>query len=113
MHCLGRLSAVGDLTRTLTPPNIILTWTPPFSLDISGVSPDVTYCVRAEADGLQPETRCGIESAEFLYQLPPRHWCYNYFFTVTPQNLVGMGNSTSISYMSPEPDRRECSLSHN
>ena len=53
------------------------------------------------------QTRCGIEEAEFIYQLPPRHWCYNYSFTVTTQNLAGMGESSSISHVSPAPKQRE------
>ena len=60
------------------------------------------------ADGLHPsQTICEIEGTEFIYQLPPRHWCYNYSFTITPQNLVGMGESSSISHVSPAPKQRE------
>lgn len=39
----GRLPAVSNLRRD--PSNSIITWTPPYSLNLTDVEPDITYCV--------------------------------------------------------------------
>lgn len=106
----GKPSAVGDLNLAQNSSHIILNWIQPFSLNITGVSPDVTYCVQVLAEGLSPPENtksCEIERTEFSYPLPTRHWCYNYFISITPQNLAGMGASSSFSYVTPEPEQRE------
>ena len=83
-----------------------LTWEPPFTLDIPGVDPDITgYCV--EVLNLFPHTEviyseCGFNVTEFSYPIPPDAGCNIYVFSVTPVNIVGMGEAaTTPPYYRP------------
>ena len=100
----GRLSAVSSLTATLIPLESIisLTWTPPFSLDITNVDPDITgYCVGVtnSTSSLVIHSECGITDTQYNYTvLPPNDIvCDTYTFTITPVNRVGNGTSASVT----------------
>ncbi len=105
-HIVGFLPAVGSLNATLTPMDSIisLTWTPPFSLNISNVDPDVTgYCVGVvnSTSSLVIDSQCGITDTQYNYTVSPRSTpCDNYTFTVTPVNRVGNGTSASVTLLS-------------
>ena len=100
----GLLSPVGSLKLNLTSaPFISLTWTEPFSLDITGVDSDITcYCVDVVIDMLSSSTRpsnCGIDNAGFQYTFPPSRGCHkSYLFIVVPMNVVGIGLPANVSY---------------
>lgn len=105
----------GSLNLSLSGSAIVLNWMPPFSLDINGVNPDVTYCVQVVEESTfrveerMEELECGINVTEFSYSIhvPLRSWCYDFSFTVTPLNLAGIGASNSILHISPEPEGSE------
>ncbi len=92
---LGLLPVVGSLTATSIPLDSIisLTWTPPFSLDIPGVDPDITgYCVGVvnSTSSLVIDSQCGITDTQYNYTVSPNDTvCDTYTFTVTPVNIVG------------------------
>ncbi len=106
LHIVGLLPAVGSLTATpiLLDSIISLTWTPPFSLDIPRVDPDITgYCVGVvnSTSSLVIHSQCGITDTQYNYTVPPNDTvCDTYTFTVTPVNIVGNGTSSSVTLQS-------------
>ena len=80
--------------------HICLSWTAPFTLDLTESSVDITYCVdvisTTTSDTLLSE--CSIVATSFSYLLPPMSWCKEYNFTVTPVNVVGNGTKSSEHY---------------
>ncbi len=99
---LGLLPAVSFLTATPIPLDSIisLTWTPPFSLDIPSVYPDITYCVGVvnSTSSLVIHSQCGITDTQYNYTVSPISTpCDTYTFTVTPINIVGNGTSASVT----------------
>ncbi len=100
---VGLLPAVGSLTATPIPLDSIisLTWTPPFSLDIRYVNPDITgYCVGVvnSTSSLVIHSQCGITDTQYNYTVSPRSTpCDTYTFTITPVNIVGNGTSASVT----------------
>ncbi len=101
-NIVGLLPAVGSLTATpIVMDSIIsLTWTPPFSLDIPGVDPDITgYCVGVvnSTSSLVIHSQCGITDTQYNYTVSPNDIvCDTYTFIVTPVNIVGNGTSASV-----------------
>ncbi len=100
---VGLLPAVDSLTATPIPLDSIisLTWTPPFSLDISNADPDITgYCVGVvnPTSSLVIDSQCGITDTLYNYTVSPNDVvCDTYSFTVTPVNIVGNGTSASVT----------------
>ena len=94
---LGLLSAVCSLTATPIPLDSIisLTWTPPFSLDITYEDPDIIgYCVSVanSTSTLVIHSECGITDTQYNYTVSPNDIvCDTYTFTITPVNVVGNG----------------------
>ena len=119
LYSIGRLQEVQNLTAAfLTDSSIQISWIPPFTLDITGVDPDIIYCVDVSISrGLSfselSMSQCGINETEFIFMLPPRNWCYFYHFTVTPVNPVGNGTSSSLD-ISNQTGKYEgvCSMVH-
>jgi hypothetical protein len=95
---VGSLS-VGVIHHT----TITLTWTPPFTLDITGVEPDITgYCVDVISSSTLYSS-CEINVTRFSYTLPPQESaCYNFTLVVTPMNVVGNGTPEGLSYSHAE-----------
>ena len=83
---------------------ISLTWTAPFTLDISTETEDISYCVDVFISTLI-YTECGISTTQFQYAKPNDSVCHNYTFTVTPVNVVGNGPSTIMSYFEVETSK--------
>ena len=105
MHqfCTGFLAPVGSLQATLLNSSLTLTWMAPFSLDLTGVDPDITdYCVRVfnATSSEQLHSTCQISMTEFTYQLPSDTDCHVYDFTVFGRNGLGRGED------------RECAVLH-
>ena len=104
LHVLGRLTAVESLTLNPQPQDsaITLTWTPPFTLDIRGIKPDISgYCVDVftASSSARLHSECEITDTKFSYPMPPRNWCDLIIFTITPVNVVGNGTRNTVSYM--------------
>ncbi len=102
---LGLLPAVGSLIATPIPLDSIisLTWTTPFSLDITNVVPDITYCVGVvnSTSSLVIHSQCGITDTQYNYTVSPNDIvCDNYTFPVTPVNIVGNGTSAIVTLLS-------------
>ena len=77
--------------------NVTLSWTAPFSLDITNNDPAIGYCVDVYRSGSLVHSECGITETEFNYTLPPDGSCHNYTFTVTPVNAAGNGTSDNYT----------------
>ena len=79
---------------------VTLNWTAPFTLDISLINPDITYCVDvvSATTSATLHSECGVRDTEFTYLLPPRSWCHQYNVSVTPVNVVGNGSIESIKF---------------
>ncbi len=97
---IGLLSAVGSFMLIQRNLAIALNWTAPHTLDISGVDPDITYCVDvvSSTSSATCHSECGIIVTEFTYFLPPRSFCDEYTFVITPVNIVGNGTSSLLNY---------------
>ena len=97
----GFLSAVGSLMMTVQNSTISLTWTAPFTLDITGVDPDITYCVGVvnSTSSSTLHSECGITETEYEYPIPPDSACHDHMVTahVTPINVVGNGTSSTLT----------------
>ncbi len=103
LYHVGRLPAVGSLAATLAPVDSILslTWTPPFTLDIPGVDPDIAhYCVVVVNLTSSSEIlfMCNVTDTQYNYTVSPNGIvCDTYNFTVVPVNIVGLGTSASVT----------------
>ena len=104
MFLLGHPSAIDSLNITASNSTLSLTWEPPFTLDITGVDPDITYCVDVinSTSSVTVHLECDITMTEFSYPLPQDAVCHSYVFTVSPNNVVGRGVSSSESYIGTE-----------
>ena len=93
----GLLSAVGSLMMTVQDSTISLTWTAPFTLDITGVDPDITYCVGVvnSTSSSTLHLECGITETEYEYPIPSDSACHDHMVTVTPVNHAGNGTSST------------------
>lgn len=99
---VGLLSAVDNLNATVLDSTISLTWIPPFSLDIPGVHPDITYCIDVinSTSSQLILSQCEIGVSQYNYPRPlslENKACDVFIFIVTPVNVVGNGTGSSIS----------------
>ena len=86
---------------------VTLSWTAPFSLNITTENPDISgYCV----DVYSPDlifSQCEISETAFNYTLPSDSDCYTVTLTVTPVNVVGNGSIASRSTsVQPNPGQQ-------
>ena len=98
----GILEAVTSLVYTVHNSELFFTWVPPESLDVTGVHPDVTYCLEVinsiTLHILQSE--CNVSVAEFNYTIPDESACYITMVTVTSVNKAGIrGGRRTVSYI--------------
>ena len=95
---LGVPSAVDSLTLSLQNRAVFLNWTAPFTLDIPDTDP-ITYCVDIvnSTSSATLHSECGINVTEYTY-LPPDSGCRDHVITVTPVNVVGRGQQSTILY---------------
>ena len=95
----GLLDAVGSLEVNMSQDSSLsLSWRAPFTLDITGIDPDIQYCVDVMTT-TSSLTTWRINITEFSYSLPPDNSCHDYYeFTVTPVNVVGNGTPSSLNY---------------
>ena len=102
---LGLLSAVGDLRANITTTSVTISWSPPFSLNVTGVDPDIWYSVFIYnvTDENNPTailcTNC-TNITETHYTFTPDYLspCHVYNFSVVPLNGAGQGESSGDSF---------------
>ena len=80
--------------------SILLTWSPPFSLDITGVDLDLWYCVEVYniSRGSTPlTTNCSVYEPQLFFIAPNHSPCDLFEFRVVAVNAVGYGSLTSVT----------------
>ena len=99
------LDAVTDVKAVRNSSNILVTWMPPFTLDLTNIVHDITYCV----DIMEGPpfvnmlySQCTIIQTEATFPLPFMSACNQYMVTVKPNNQAGNGTSASIIYLGAE-----------
>ena len=92
----GPPSGVSDLVALPQSSVINLTWTPPFSLDITGVDPDLWYRVEVYniTSGRTPLTNLAVSEPEFNFTVADATPCDQFEFKVTPVNGAGVGTTS-------------------
>ena len=91
----GLLAAVGDPQVNLVKGTLCLSWTPPFTLDITNMDPDLYYIIEitSTADAENPSTiSCNNCSSEYKFTVNNSSPCESFTFIVIPVN--GAGNGT-------------------
>ena len=91
----GLLGAVCNLTSESLGKAIHLTWGAPFSLDITGVDPDIWYRVEITVDNVPLNRYDDISITEFNFTMNDTSVIYE--FRVTPVN--GAGNGTISTFV--------------
>jgi hypothetical protein len=81
------------------PEMILLSWTPPFSLDLTSVDPDIAYCVDVYniTDGgpFHISSNCNILSPSYTFTVENPDPRDQFEFSVTPRsNVEGARNGT-------------------
>lgn len=95
---IDTLSAVGSLIISLQDTFTFLTWSAPFTLDISANAVDITYCVDVANLTAVLYSECGIITNRFNYSIPSGGECGEVVFTVIPVNAAGRGMPNTIEY---------------
>ena len=95
---IGRLKSVIILNVENNVDSITISWSAPFSLDVSGVDPDIWYTVLIsnvtdeDHPTTVPCTDChNLTQTHYTFNPNLPNPCHNYTFTVIPQNGVGNG----------------------
>ena len=97
---IGPVDGLGTLTTNVEMPEIILlSWMPPFSLDLTAVDPDIAYCVDVynitEGGLLHVSSNCNILSPNYMFTVENPDPMDEFEFTVTPRsNVEGARNGT-------------------
>ena len=96
----GLLASVERLTASINNISfIIISWSAPFSLDVTAVDPDIWYSVLiynvTDNPTAIPCTDC-TDITETHYTFTPDYPspCHKYIFTVIPLNGAGQGHSS-------------------
>ena len=88
----GLLGAVSNLRSESLGQVIRLTWDAPFSLDITGVDPDIRYRVDISVNNISMRTNDTINIPEFSFTMDnDTSTSVVYEFRVTPINGAGVG----------------------
>ena len=94
----GILSAVGDLRASSNASSVTISWTAPFSLDVTGVDPDIWYSVLIYnvTDENNPTT-ITVNTTDTYYIFTPDYIspCHKFLFSVIPFNGAGQGESST------------------
>ena len=104
----GHLSPVGDLNISENATSFNISWTPPFSLDVTdeGLGPDmwysvIIYNVTDETNTVEiPCTDCD-DITQTYYIFTPDYFisCHKYQFSIIPINGAGQGETSSVIYL--------------
>ena len=91
---VGLLDAVSNLTVEFLGQVIHLTWDAPFSLDVTGVDPDIWYRVDITVDNTPLNIYNDINITEFNFTVEDDSLMYK--FQVTPINGAGNGTVSNL-----------------
>ena len=98
---LGPLLSVVNLETDSNTSSIIVSWIAPFSLDVTGVDPDIWYSVLIynltdeENTTAVPCTDChSLTQTHYIFSPDYSSPCHKYSFTVIPYNGAGQGESS-------------------
>jgi len=97
---LGLVAIRRNLTVLSNRSSVCLSWTRPFSLDITGVDPDFWYCVEVYniSQGRTPLTiNCSVYETQFCFTAPNPSPCDLFEFRVFAVNQVGNGSVASVN----------------
>ena len=110
------LGPVGDLRVRSTRDSILLSWSPPFSLDVTGVDPDIWYTVLI-SNVTDEDSPVDVPCTD-CHNLTQPHYTFTpnnpglghaFRFIVIPQNGAGDGvHSTPITGMFQEGKPIQC-----
>ena len=95
---VGQLDAVTNLTNQSLGQVIHLTWDAPFSLDITGVDPDIRYRADITVGNIPLGTYHNIKISEFNFTMDGHNGTNTsviYEFRVTPINGAGNGTTSA------------------
>ena len=103
----GLLHPVRNLTLSVQESLFILTWQPPFSLNLTGLQDIKGYCVEVSAGVIFTTATLGVLSqceneTGFQYPLDAYDGCYLYILSVTALNSVGNGTQRVDVYRGTE-----------
>ena len=105
LYFSGKPAAVSNLTSANLTDLICLTWDTPFTLDITGVDPDISYCVDIRAvtndtDSTPLPTNYSVYTPKFNFTMdyPNTSTSVIYEFRVAPWNGAGAGPSSAPVY---------------
>jgi len=97
---IGLLAAVGSLKANPEQTFVNLTWTPPFSLNITNTDPDFFYCVEVYniSTGVTLFDRSYMmNDPNFNFMTPSSSSCDRFEFRVIPVNGAGNGSMASVN----------------
>ena len=98
---IGLLSSILNLETDSSTSSITMSWSAPFSLDVTGVDPDIWYSVLIynvtdeENPTAVPCTDChNLTQTHCIFSPGYPSPCHKYTFTVIPYNGAGQGESS-------------------
>ena len=93
----GTLDRVNNISATIQDQSVTIMWEAPFTLDLTGVDPDITYCVDV-MDSLRNTlySQCGIDTTSVTIPLDADLMCQASAYTITPVNFAGNGTRLSM-----------------
>ena len=113
-HYTGVLAPVDNLTTSSNTSSITISWTAPYSLDVTNVKYDIWYSLLIDNVTAAPTAvsciGC-INITETHYTFTPNHPspCHKYNFTVYPLNGAGQGPPSHIGKDKQGRDYNCCS----
>ena len=93
----GTLERVNITSVIIQDQSISLMWKAPFTLNLTGVDPDIIYCVDV-MDSLRNTlySLCGINTTSVTIPLDTDLMCQANVYTITPVNPAGNGTRLSM-----------------
>lgn len=98
LYTAGEIEAVTDLHITDSPGQILITWQPPFTLNLTDRPYSVTYCIDIVADssGKHYVSACNITETQYIFRIFSEI-NIPLIITVTPENSLGRGKEQNTT----------------
>ena len=112
---VGKLGPVGNLENRSSGRSVLISWTAPFSLDVTDEGPNISYILLIRVQNvtkginsilaLRPHTNIThYTKTSYTFTPDDPDPCILYNFTVTPYNGAGQGEPNHIVYSTSEPN---------